>query len=183
MEGEPQHEATRPSETGLVLAAAGGAGRERAPESLGGTAAPTTPVLVVRPVGAAGRALPQTPPSRCLNGRAQEEAFSNWVLEQGAAKRKTILQNYDSLKAQEEEWVLNHRAATSTPTQATAPAAKKYNSSTLKEKLEMGQAYRDWRSGAGATSRTPLKDATGPLGRGWWRPCLFQRGVPQPGGC
>lgn len=147
---------------------------------------PRTPIIQAPDLGSAGALVAQTPP-RSLNGRALEEAFAKWILQQSEDKQKAIVRNYDSLKAQEEQWVANI-AVQEASTPKRRPVKKRV-ATGLQERLEVGNAYSAWRATAGATSRSPLKDPgeilgmcacvcvcnavtrLGPVPPMWWKFC------------
>lgn len=103
-------------------------------------------------------------PPKCLNGQKVEMAFLSWIQQQSEEKQKAILQNYDSMKTHEEQWLAN-RALQEESALVCRPV-KKRKATSLHERLEMGNAYRAWRLGAGATSRSPHKESGELLGKG-----------------
>ena len=68
---------------------------------------PRPPVVQELIVGSVGASLAKAPPCRSLNGQMLEEAFAKWILQQSEDKQKAIMRNYDSMKAQEEQWLAN----------------------------------------------------------------------------
>lgn len=165
IKGEPERDARSPIKPAPLLATADEVRMNGEVDFIGGPLAlastsvdePRPPVAQELIVGSAGAFLSKAPPRRSLNGQMLEEAFATWILQQSEDKQKAIMRNYDSMKAQEEQWLANIGVQ-----EAAKPErrpVKKRVATSLQNRLQVGNAFRTWRLAAGATSPSPLKDA------------------------
>ena len=172
VKGEPAWDAMSPSKPVPLLALADDVRVDGEVEIHGGPLAlarpcvdePRTPVTEALRVGSAGAFVANAPRATSLNGQKLEEAFIKWIWQQSEDKQKAIVRNYDSMKAQEEQWLAN--IGVQEASKLERRPVKKRVATSLHDRLQLGNAYRAWRAAAGATSRAPLKDASALLGGG-----------------
>ena len=169
---EPSSEAKSPSMPVCLPGTADDSGKDGKVDMHGGTLAlarcavdaenkPDTQALEIRRAEAMATA---TAPPRFLNGHMLETAFVTWIKQQSEEQQKAIMKSYDSMKLHEEQWVANIGVQ-----EASAPQRRPRQrrvATSLGERLQMATAFGAWRATAGATSRSPLKEARVFLGKG-----------------
>ena len=169
---EPSSEAKSPSMPVCLPGTADESGKDGEVDMHGGTLAlarcavdaedkPDTQALEIRRAEAMATA---TAPPRFLNGHMLETAFVTWIKQQSEEQQKAIMKSYDSMKLHEEQWVANIGVQ-----EASAPQRRPRQrrvATSLGERLQMATAFGAWRATAGATSRSPLKEARVFLGKG-----------------